>query len=93
MRTPNVIRNLCQEISRSGYHLEDLCTDWRVILTLEMLNLSQIIYTNSVRTSQETHCVTTTEPNQLMLFKETVTVYCGNHMKHTNTICGQNVEF
>jgi hypothetical protein len=40
---------------------------------------------NSVRTSQETHHVTVTEPNQLMLFQETVAVYCENHMEHTYT--------
>jgi hypothetical protein len=25
-----------------------------------------------------------------MLFRETVAVYCENHMEHTNTLCGQN---
>jgi hypothetical protein len=28
-----------------------------------------------------------------MLFGETVAVYCENHMKHTDTLCGQNTEF
>jgi hypothetical protein len=28
-----------------------------------------------------------------MLFKETVAVYCENHMEHTNIVCGQNAEF
>jgi hypothetical protein len=28
-----------------------------------------------------------------MLIKETVSVYCENHMDHTNTLCGQNAEF
>jgi hypothetical protein len=28
-----------------------------------------------------------------MLFGETVAVYCENHMEHTDTLCGQNVEF
>jgi hypothetical protein len=28
-----------------------------------------------------------------MLFRETVPVYCENHMKHINTLCGQNAEF
>jgi hypothetical protein len=50
------------------------------------------IYSNSVRTSQETHYVSTTKPNRLMLFRETVAVYCENHTEHTNTLCGQNVE-
>jgi hypothetical protein len=33
------------------------------------------------------------EPNRLMLFRETVAVYCENHKEHTNTLCGQNAEF
>jgi hypothetical protein len=28
-----------------------------------------------------------------MLFSETVTVYCENHMEQMNTLCGQNAEF
>jgi hypothetical protein len=28
-----------------------------------------------------------------MLFGETVAVHCENHMEHTDTPCGQNVEF
>jgi lipoate-protein ligase B len=28
-----------------------------------------------------------------MLFEETVAVYCENHTEHTDTLCGQNVEF
>jgi hypothetical protein len=42
------------------------------------------MYINSVRTSQETHYVSTTKPNQLMLFGGTVAVYCGNHTEHTD---------
>jgi hypothetical protein len=50
------------------------------------------IYKNPIRTSQETHYVSATEPNRLMLFGETVAVYCETHMEHTNTLCGQNAE-
>jgi hypothetical protein len=46
-----------------------------------------------VRTSPETHYVTTTKPNRLMLFRETVAVYCENHTEHTDTPCRQNAEF
>jgi hypothetical protein len=28
-----------------------------------------------------------------MPFRETVAVYFENHKEHTNTLCGQNVEF
>jgi hypothetical protein len=47
---------------------------------------------NSVRTSQETHYVSATKPSRLMLFEETVAVYCANYTKHTDTFCGQNAE-
>jgi hypothetical protein len=40
-------------------------------------------HTDTVRTSQETHCVSATETNRLMLFGETVAVCCENHMEHT----------
>jgi hypothetical protein len=49
-----------------------------------------MLFKNSVRTSQETHYVSVTEPNKLMLFRETVAVYCENHTEHINTLCGQN---
>jgi hypothetical protein len=52
-----------------------------------------MIYKNSVRTSQETHYISTTKPNRLMLLGETVAVYCENHTEHTDTLCGQNAEF
>jgi hypothetical protein len=39
-----------------------------------------------VHTSQETHYVSATENNRLMLFKETVAVYCENHTEHTDTV-------
>jgi hypothetical protein len=39
------------------------------------------------------HIVSATKPSGLLLFWETVAVYCENHTEHTNTLCGQNVEF
>jgi hypothetical protein len=42
--------------------------------------------TDTVRTSQETHYVSATEPNRLMLFREIVAVYCENHTEHTDTV-------
>jgi hypothetical protein len=47
---------------------------------------------NPVRTSQETHYASATKTNQLMLFRETVAVYCENHTEHIDTLCGQNAE-
>jgi hypothetical protein len=43
-------------------------------------------HTDTVRTSQETHYVSTTEINRLMLFRETVAVSCENHTEHTDTV-------
>jgi hypothetical protein len=48
---------------------------------------------NPVHISQETYYVSATETNRLMLFRETVGVYCENHTGHTDTLCGQNTEF
>jgi hypothetical protein len=45
----------------------------------------------AVRTSQETHHVSATEPNRLMLSGETVAVCCENRTGHTDTLCGQSV--
>jgi 3-deoxy-D-arabino-heptulosonate 7-phosphate (DAHP) synthase class II len=39
---------------------------------------------NPVRTSQETYYISATETNRLMLFGETVAVYCENHTEHRN---------
>jgi hypothetical protein len=49
-------------------------------------NGTQIIYKDSVRTSQETHYVSATKPSRLMLFGDTVAVYCENHTEHTDTV-------
>jgi hypothetical protein len=52
-----------------------------------------MICKNSVRTTQDTGYVSSTKTNQLILFREKVTVYCENHTKPTNALCGQNAEF
>jgi hypothetical protein len=48
---------------------------------------------NPVHTSYETYYISATKPNRLMLFGETVAVYCENRMEHTDTQCGQNAGF
>jgi hypothetical protein len=63
------------------------------VLKNEFLLTRNYIYKNSVRTSQETHYVSATKPNPLILFGETVAVYCENHTEHADTLCGQNAEF
>jgi hypothetical protein len=37
--------------------------------------------------------ISATKPNRLMLFGGIIAVYCENHMEHTDTLFGQNVEF
>jgi hypothetical protein len=57
------------------------------------MNFFIILYKKSVGTSQETHYVSATKTKRLMLFKETVAVYCENYTEHINTLCWQNAEF
>jgi hypothetical protein len=59
---------------------------------LNSLSFNYLIYYSSVHTSQEAHYVSATRPNRLMLFRETVAVYCENHTEHTTTLSGQNAE-
>jgi hypothetical protein len=61
-------------------------TDWAGIAT--RTNCFTVIYKNPARTSQETHHVSATKPNRLMLFRQ-----AENHAEHTDTLCGQNAEF
>jgi predicted Zn-dependent protease with MMP-like domain len=37
------------------------------------------------------HYVSATEPNGLMLFRETVAVYCENHTEHTDTLWAEYI--
>jgi hypothetical protein len=39
------------------------------------------------------HCVSVTETNRLMLFRETVAVYCENHAEHKYTLWGRIQSF
>jgi predicted AAA+ superfamily ATPase len=43
-------------------------------------------HTDTVRTSEETHYISATVPSRLMLFGETIAVYCENHAEHTVTV-------
>jgi hypothetical protein len=56
---------------------------FREIIAVYCENRLEQIYTNSVRTSQETQYVSATEPNRLMLFGWTVAIYCENHTGHS----------
>jgi hypothetical protein len=65
---------------------------FKPVCTQAQLGVSHRIYKNPVRTSQETHSITTAETSRLMLFGGKVAVYCENHTEHINTLCGQNAE-
>jgi hypothetical protein len=56
-------------------------------LTLQEMNVFSVTYKNWVRTLQETQYVSATKANRLMLFGETVAVYCENHTEHTTALC------
>jgi hypothetical protein len=43
---------------------------------------------HEVPTSKRTHCISITKNNQSLLLSQ-MTVYCGNHRVHTNTLCGR----
>jgi hypothetical protein len=49
------------------------------------------LYNNPVLTSQVSHHVSATEPNQLMLFRETVTVSHENRTENSRDFFGQSV--
>jgi hypothetical protein len=53
----------------------------------------QTVDSNSLVVSRgQTDMTILTKTNRLMLFGETIAVYCENHMEHINTLCGQNAE-
>jgi hypothetical protein len=54
---------------------------------------TQIIHKDLDRTSQETHYLSATKTNRLMLFAEIIGVYYENHTEHINTLCEQNAKF
>jgi hypothetical protein len=66
--------------NKCSYHLS------RYFLTFHTANFFYIIDKNSVRTSWETYYVFATKIYQSVLFRKRVTLNCGNHTKHTNTL-------
>jgi hypothetical protein len=55
-------------------------------LALWSHNFVKVVFNYSDHTSKETHYVSATEPNQLMLFGETVAIYCENHTEHSKLV-------
>jgi hypothetical protein len=55
--------------------------------------LSYLKFKHPVPTSQETHHVSATKPNRLMLFRDIIAVYLENHTEQTKTLFGQKAGF
>ena len=71
---------VCSQIHTK--HINTLCGQ-----NVELLN-----FKCSVRTAQKTHPLWIIIISQLMLYREIIAVCSQIHTKHTNTLCGQNVE-
>jgi hypothetical protein len=48
------------------------------------------MFKNPVPTSKKTQRLSIARIDWLMLFREIIAVYSENHIKTTNTLCGQN---
>jgi hypothetical protein len=67
------------------YQLHGVTTYKIVLLNFKVIwsvKFIWIIFKNSVPASQETKCLSIMKIGQLMLFREIITVYFENHMKH-----------
>jgi hypothetical protein len=51
------------------------------------------MYKILVRTSKETRYFFATKLNLLLLFRETIAIYCENRTEYTNILRGRNAEF
>jgi hypothetical protein len=72
-RDVRVITVMPGEVSLTFVEYFRKCVTFRqVLLTLHEMNLFYVIYRNSVRTSQETHYISTAKTNWLMLFRKKI---------------------
>jgi hypothetical protein len=58
-----------------------------------MNNLRFVIAVIVVTSLATLYYFSVTEANRLMLFGETVSVYCEDHTEHINILCRKNTEF
>jgi hypothetical protein len=75
------------------WQLIELKKKVHIFVLTDLCTIIYKVYKNSVRTWQEAHYVPATKPNRLILFRETVAVYCENHMEHINAMLRLNVNF
>jgi hypothetical protein len=64
----------------------ECCACTHDLITSVSLCSREVGSEGSVRTSQETHYISITKPNRLMLFREIIAVYCENHTEHKCTV-------
>jgi hypothetical protein len=56
------------------------------------LRVTLIVFSDTFRTTQETHSVSVIKTSQLMLRREIIAVCSEIHTEHINTLCGRNVD-
>jgi hypothetical protein len=57
------------------------------------MKVTRLIYKDSVRTSQKTHCLVYKQNQSVHAVWGKIAVCSEIHTKHTNALCGQNVQF
>jgi len=75
---------VCSEIHTK--HINTLCG-----LNVELLNVKVVVHI--VTTGLYKGYISLIKTSQLMLYREIIAVCFQIHRKHTNTLCGLNVEF
>jgi hypothetical protein len=86
----NVCTYVCMYERMYTQYIQGLCQSR--LSTANHALLYNIIYKYAVRTSQETHDVSATKPNLLMLFREIIAVYCENRMEHISRLWQHEAE-
>ena len=76
---------VCSEIHTK--HINTLCGQ-----NVEFLFKPEL-YINTQSVPRSKHSVSVIKTCQLMLYREIIAVCSQIHTKHTNTLCGQNVDF
>jgi hypothetical protein len=78
---------VCSEIHTK--HINTLCGQ-----NVEFVNVkSGGLYLKNQSVPRSKHTVSVIKASQLMLYREIIALCSEIHTKHTNTPCGQNVEF
>ena len=78
-------------VAKMGIFYTSVPEKYRFLCYIKIWNTTSIsiIFTNSVKVSQKTNCISITDTNQLILFKEMIAVYLVDDTNSVNTPCGQ----